>query len=132
MIMNCISYLYYKCYAYYCIFCLVCKMTSRIKFYLMQVNHSLLLNNTTTVFPQIKITVQIPFTVYCTVMFPFYLLCYFCSTPFMRATASFVFFLSPNAVSRKKPSPLLPNPAPGVPTTLAFSKKKKKTLYAVF
>ena len=37
--------------------------------------------------------------------------------------AATVFSYEPNAVSRKYPSPLGPNPDPGVPTTLAFSNK---------
>ena len=37
--------------------------------------------------------------------------------------AATVFSYEPNAVRRKYPSPLGPNPDPGVPTTLAFSNK---------
>ena len=39
------------------------------------------------------------------------------------STASMVFSLLPNAVSRKYPSPLGPKPDPGVPTTLACSSR---------
>ena len=46
----------------------------------------------------------------------------------MRSIASLVFSKEPNAVSRKYPSPLGPNPEPGVPTTFAlFNKKSKKS-----
>ena len=37
-----------------------------------------------------------------------------------------VFSWEPNAVSRKYPSPLGPNPEPGVPTTFAFFNRKSK------
>ena len=50
---------------------------------------------------------------------------------FMRWEASFVRCASPNAVSRKKPSPLRPKPAPGVPTTFAFSSSTSKNSHEV-
>ena len=41
----------------------------------------------------------------------------------MRSRAASVFSYVPNAVSLKYPSPLGPNPDPGVPTTFAFSSR---------
>lgn len=45
---------------------------------------------------------------------------HFLSSPLIRSTASIVFSLLPKAVRRKKPSPFLPKPAPGVPTTFTL------------
>ena len=45
------------------------------------------------------------------------ILLYFPKYALMRATAFSVFSAEPNAVKRKYPSPLGPNPSPGVPTT---------------
>ena len=45
---------------------------------------------------------------------------------FILSIASAVLSWSEKAVKRKKPSPLLPKPAPGVPTTAAFSNRKSK------
>ena len=42
---------------------------------------------------------------------------------FILSIASIVFSLEPNAVNLKYPSPLGPNPTPGVPTTFASSSK---------
>ena len=48
------------------------------------------------------------------------------SSFFTRSMASAVRSLLPKAVSRKKPSPFLPKPAPGVPTTLASWSSRSK------
>lgn len=59
----------------------------------------------------------------CGIRLLYILIFYSAYNALILSIAATVFSYEPKAVSRKYPSPLGPNPDPGVPTTLAFSSK---------